>query len=73
MTRPIAPLFCVLLTTAVGCAAPHPRIFITPDDLPRLRAMAGDTTANALGCVPAEAWRPSARVPTTCRGATFHL
>lgn len=44
------------LAAAMVHAAPHPRIWVTPDVLPRLRAMASDTTPNALGCVPAEAW-----------------
>lgn len=73
MTRSIVPLFCALLTAAVGSAAPHPRIFITPDDLPRLRAMAGDTTANALGCVPAEAWVTiRARADQLAEAPPFH-
>ncbi len=45
------------MATSVALAAPaHPRIWITADDLPRLQAIADDTTENALGCVPAEAW-----------------
>ena len=34
----------------------HPRILVTAEDLPRLRAQASDTGKNALGYVPAEAW-----------------
>ncbi len=53
------PLLTAALTV-VGMAAQalpaHPRIFITADDLPRLCALAMDTNANALGCVPAEGW-----------------
>ena len=41
---------------AVHAAPPHPRIFITANDLGRLQAMAAQTEPNALGCVPAEAW-----------------
>lgn len=57
--RPCIPLLTAALTTfAASCLAapPHPRIFITADDLPRLRALATDTDENALGCAPAEAW-----------------
>jgi len=46
----------LLMTVTIARAVPkHPRMWITADDLPRLRAMSGDTTENALGCVPAEA------------------
>jgi hypothetical protein len=50
---------CLLALAPPACrSAPlsHPRIFITPGDVPRLRAMPSDTDENALGYVPAEAW-----------------
>ena len=58
MTVRHLPFVAAMLTftTVAGAAPPHPRIFINADDLPRLRAMAADTTENALGVVPAEAW-----------------
>ncbi len=56
MTRLALAMFCLTVLASAAGAAPHPRIFITPEDLPRLRAMAGDTAENALGCVPTEAW-----------------
>lgn len=45
-----------LVTTGAWGQPEHPRIFITGDDLPRLRAIPQDTDVNALGCVPAQAW-----------------
>jgi hypothetical protein len=51
-------LAMLLLATGSGWAAPaHPRIFITAEELPRLRAMARDEAKNALGYVPADAWK----------------
>ena len=48
----------ILLVVSAGRPAPaHPRIFLTPEDLPRLRAMSSDHEKNALGYVPAEAWQ----------------
>ena len=49
------------MSVTVASGASHPRIFITPDDLPRLRAMRTETGKNALGFVPADAWRDPAR------------
>jgi len=47
-----------LFSATVGVAAPpHPRIWLTPDGVVRLRAMAQDTERNELGYVPAEACR----------------
>ena len=59
----------LLVATALVASAPaseeagampkeltRPRIFITPSDVPRLRAMAGEAKASALGHVPAEGW-----------------
>lgn len=57
MTRlTLAVMLVLAIASTVNAQMSHPRIFITPDDLPRLRAMAGDATENALGGVPAEAW-----------------
>ncbi len=49
--------FAVLLASAGWTAPTHPRIFITPEDLPGLRIRASDTEQNELGYVPAEAWQ----------------
>ena len=49
--------FVMLAASAVSAERNHPRIFITSKDLPRLRATASDTRTNALGYVPAEAWK----------------
>ncbi|OIP05459.1 MAG: hypothetical protein AUJ96_10795 [Armatimonadetes bacterium CG2_30_66_41] len=58
------PFACLGLLTACSAASPlaaatpaHPRLFVTAADLPRLRAMAADSQTNALGYVPAEAWK----------------
>ena len=50
-------LAVAVLIAAPGCAQTRPRIFITPDDLPRLWAMTADTRENSLGYVPAEVWQ----------------
>ena len=54
------PLLCglapLLTPSAASAQSAHPRIFVTPEDLPRLRAMAGDDAENSLGFVPSEAW-----------------
>ncbi|MFO7945805.1 MAG: heparinase II/III family protein [Armatimonadota bacterium] len=54
--RMIWAIVLVLLGSAALAAAPHPRIFITAEDIPRLRAMAQQTQENALGVIPADAW-----------------
>jgi len=50
--------FCVVLLSAVSAFAqpPHPRVWITQTDLPRLRALASDTAAGPLGFAAAEAF-----------------
>jgi len=51
-------LTAVLVGTLSLTAGPppvHPRLWITKDDLPRLRSLAKDSQRNALGWVPAEA------------------
>jgi len=67
-------LLCVLMLTSALHAAPaHPRIFITPDDIPRLRAMASEGAQNALGCVPAEGWAAIiTRADQLADAAPFH-
>ena len=47
----------LLLCGATAAAAEHPRIFITPGDLPRLRALAGQQGSNALGFSPGATWQ----------------
>lgn len=47
----------LLGATAGAQELTRPRIFTTPQDLPRLREMASDDRPNALGIAPAEAWR----------------
>ena len=50
--------FCAVLLSGVSAFAqpPHPRVWITQADLPRLRAFASDTTVGPLGFAPAEAF-----------------
>ena len=56
--RTMLALVSALLVAAAAYSAPaHPRIFLTAQDIPRLRAMATDNARNALGIVPAEAWK----------------
>ncbi len=72
-TRSVLVMLVPTLLAAVAHAAPHPRIFITPGDLPRLRAMAADTAENALGCVPAQAWaRIVERADQLAEAGPFH-
>jgi len=52
----VAIVLVAIALTGCSAAAQHPRIFLGPDDLPRLRSMAADTQRNALGYVPAEMW-----------------
>ena len=54
-TRAIS-LATTLVATVSGAALPRPRIWITPKDIPRLRAMAASGTADAFGNVPSKAW-----------------
>lgn len=57
-TRKMPVMVAMMLVASTTAAnAIHPRIFLTPQDLPRLRAMARDNVENPLGCVPAEAAR----------------
>lgn len=57
MLRHLLPIGAMVTIAATAYAAPaHPRIFITAEDLPRLRAMSADSTPNALGVAPADAW-----------------
>jgi len=54
-TRAIS-LATTLVATVSGAALPHPRIWVTAAELPRLRAMAASRQPDAFGNVPAEAW-----------------
>ncbi|MCK5802221.1 MAG: heparinase II/III-family protein [Lentisphaeria bacterium] len=45
-----------VLMSALNAAPLHPRIFIQPADLPRLRNLAGQTQGDAFGNVPTAAW-----------------
>jgi uncharacterized damage-inducible protein DinB len=54
-TRAIS-LATTLVATVSGAALPHPRIWITPAEIPRLWAMVASSEADAFGNVPAEAW-----------------
>lgn len=49
-------LATVLAASFSAAATPHPRIWITPADLPRLRAMGTSDAPDAFGNVPAQAW-----------------
>jgi len=54
-------IFVVLFSTLIGpepqaAADPHPRLWITAEELPRLRALARDAHESPLGFVPAEAF-----------------
>ena len=56
MTTACAMALGLILVAPVAAQSAHPRIFITADDVPRLRAMADDNQTNALGFAPAEEW-----------------
>ncbi len=47
-----------ILACTAGWAAPnHPRVMITKEDIPRLRARVAETEENALGVIPAQMWQ----------------
>lgn len=52
----LAAIIVLCACTAAHAITPHPRIFITSEDIPRLRAMASQVEPNALGVSPAAAW-----------------
>lgn len=55
-TTRVISLATTLVATVSGAALPHPRIWITPAEIPRLRAMAASEVPDAFGNVPAQAW-----------------
>lgn len=46
----------VLTMASLHAASPHPRLFITASDVPRLRALAAQNQPDGFGNVPARSW-----------------
>lgn len=51
-------IFNAMILALTAALQGHPRLWVTGEELPRLRALAADTTQSPLGFVPAEAFVP---------------